>query len=333
LGSKVRTFRNYLPWDGSRIQDATRDADNEILTKAARNMKLLTKASFTANALAIQVITNVLSYSQLTDLVITRLKPEEYIWSMAPTSLKKLMWEMPVGSSGRDQNPWDTALFLIKVAETTCPDLESLDILVCDFITRGRQAILPAVSKDAASQYRAMQVSTTPQLPRLRHFGFKYQDAPAAPAQQSLVDSSFLDFVTRHSASLQSISISTSGGWGPMTRETLHFVLKVCSSLPQLKELTLDKKMTGISRGGERISGLQFLTELAPALASPKYEIERFNVGSIEMPFSAPVGRLFASWKNLKFLTVGDGDASRGPYFNDGRLDFVSYGSVSKRPL
>jgi hypothetical protein len=301
------------------------DGVPELLAKAAQNMKFLSKASFTSNPLSIQVITNLPSYSQLTTLSITGVKPEEHVWDIAPTSLKKLKWEVASGWDERDRNPWDIANLVIKVAEATCPDLESLEISFCDMYGF-RAPALPAVSTDIFSRYQEIQISSTPKLTRLRHFSFKYEDASAE--QQAAVEASFLELVTRYSKTLKSVSIPHR--YGSMTRETLDFILKVCASLPNLAELILYEKKIGIGQGGRHI-GVQFIRELTSTLASPKFEIERLSIGGIEVPFSPNIGKMFASLKSLKFLRVGDRDGSDGPYNHDGRLDFGSYGPVSTR--
>jgi hypothetical protein len=106
---------------------------------------------------------------------------------------------------------------------------------------------------------------------------------------------------------MTSVSILTSHG--AMTRETLDFILRVCVSLPHLTELVLTQltKLThfdrnqfedlagsgitvGDGRRRNRISGLQFITELTSTLASPKYEIERLSVENIEVLFRLILG-------------------------------------------
>jgi hypothetical protein len=116
---------------GEPHHDATIPTEEKILqtlVHAAQNIRLLSKASFTANPLSIQVIVNLPLYSQLTNLSITRVKPEEHIWNVAPSSLKKLKWDILATWYPIRHNPWDTAMFLIQVAEVTSPDLQSLDI-------------------------------------------------------------------------------------------------------------------------------------------------------------------------------------------------------------
>jgi hypothetical protein len=87
---------------------------------------------------------------------------------------------------------------------------------------------------------------------------------------------------------------------------------------------------TNCTREGDQgITGLEFLMELTSALASPTREIERLSITNIKEHYSPDIGRLFASWKSLNFLRLGDADMSTGPYANHGKLDFTSYQPVS----
>jgi hypothetical protein len=113
-----------------------------------------------------------------------------------------------------------------------------------------------------------------------------------------------------------------------MTRETATFVLEVCAALPYLTELSLVE--TNCTCEGEQgITGLEFLMELTSPLASPTREIERLSITNIKEHYSPDIGRLFASWKSLNFLRLGDADMSTSPYANHGKLDFTSYQPVS----
>jgi hypothetical protein len=330
LGAYVRipvfkNYRDYYPWPVHHDATIRAGADiNQTLVQAAQNMWLLSKASFTANPLSIQVITNLPSYPQLTDLSIAGVDPEEHIWNIAPISLKKLKWEVPI--AWYCKTPWDAATFLVKVVESTCPDLQSLDISFSYTLPRQSPTITNIIN-----QYRGRQASSAPKLMNLRHFGFKFQDS--SPAGQIALEAGFHDFVARHSQSLKSVSIPTS--YEAMTREALDFILGVCVSLPHLTELILSHvtkfdldQLEGLALDGrKKISGLQFITELTSTLASPRYEIGRLSVGNIGVPFSSDVGKFFASWKSLKFLQAGDNDGSFSLYVDEG-LDFKSYTAV-----
>jgi hypothetical protein len=203
IGADVCTFKDYYPPGMPSIEDAatgTAECRPDILIKAARNMRHLTKASFTANPLAIEVITNLPSYSQLTDLSIKGFKPEEHIWSLAPTALNKLHWTIPIVWRD-DGNIIQAADFLIKVAENTCPNLESLDI---SFANRPTyiQPVSPA-SADSTDRYRQLQHFATPKLVRLRHFGLGYMNADGD--RQIQLKDLILEFVTRYSRTLKSV--------------------------------------------------------------------------------------------------------------------------------
>ncbi len=130
FGANVRSFNtihsrgvHYVPEEGT----STDKARPETLIKTAQNMRFLTKASLTANPLALEIITNLPSYTQLTDLKIQTCQPKEYIWPRACTTLKKLylnIWSR----NDEDKTLAQTADFAKKVAESICPELEALNI-------------------------------------------------------------------------------------------------------------------------------------------------------------------------------------------------------------
>jgi len=323
ISANVRTFKNFRPWQVGYMQDVTSDTREgvaEIVVQAARNMIYLTKASFVENPLAIEVVDNLSSYSRLTDLTIEGFKPEEHIWQPNLTALKRLHWTSPV-RNGDQRNPPHTASFLIKVVQSTCPALESLDISLLGL----SGFILERLERPALSmaQYEHSKISEAPTLTNLRHFGLTYQDAYVA--EQIELDAMIIHFVTKYSRTLKSVSLPINRG--TVTLETSNFIRKVCAALPCLTELSLVE--TTCSRGGgQGITGLEFLEELTSALASPNREIERFSMENMKESFSPDIGRLFASWGSLKFLRLGDIDAEFGRYVNDGRLDFNSYAPV-----
>lgn len=319
LGALVRIFKNYHNPFGD-FQDATLDPDSSMLIGAAQNMKNLSRASLTPNQLAAYIIATVQSYPQLVELTVYGLKPEEHIWSMTPTSLTTLKWEVPPGWNSSEQNPWDTAGFLVNVVEATCPSLEWLDISVCQMRTSLPK--LPVVSPDRVQQYRGAQATPAPKLAHLRHFGFRYQ---YDGGHRREIQVAFLDFIRRHRQSLKSVTIPV--GYRPWTKEELDFILQVCRQLPDLKDLTLEATRTG--QTGENMTGYEFFHALTTNIASPHFSIERFSVTNIDVPFSPAIGKLFRPWTSLKFLRLGDGDNNNGPYRDDGRLDFNAYKPVS----
>jgi hypothetical protein len=302
----------------AEARDATLDDGSDMVINAAKNMKSLSRAFLTPNPLATHIIANLPSYSQLIDLHVYGLVPEVNIWGMAPVSLTSLKLEV-ITPWGRREDPWDTAQLLVNVVEATCPSLESLDISFCEM--RGAPPTLPIVPPERAQQYREVQATTTTKLTHLQHFGYN-------PGEQSAIEVSFLEFVSRHRQSLKSIVIPIS--CGPWTREKLQFILKVCDLLPSLDNLTLAQTQT--AEYGETMSCLSFFHALTTALASPKYSIERFSAADIGMSFTPEIGQLFAFWKSLKFLRIGDADHNSGhsPYADDRHLNFEAYRTVSK---
>jgi hypothetical protein len=303
-----------------------------MLIGAAQNMKYLSEASLSSNSLAAHIVANLPSYPLLAKLEIYGLKPEEHIWSMDPTSLTSLIWQLPqVWTSRRfggrqiinTPNPWDSAAFLLSVVETTCPDLESLDISYKDmscFIVL--PSALPEVSAARVEQYCKVQTAGTRHLERLQHFRFPYSHGSVE--QQGTIENEFTGIIGRYGDSLSSITIPIlRGSWN---QNTLDFILKICGLLPRLKSLTLENKaMEG--NGENSITSLDFFRTLTTDAATSN--IERFSIMNMHSPFSPAMGQLFCSWKKLKFLQIGDEDNSDGPYADDGRLDHYRYPAVS----
>jgi len=161
---------------------------------------------------------------------------------------------------------------------------------------------------------------------RLRHFGFDSPDTFRS-GQDDRVDAAYLDFIAKHTETLTSLSVPI--GYGLLTRQKLDFILKAATASPRLKSLKIVQRGPGRAQGN--VSEIQqLLVEPISTLASPKYELERFEMGDIGVPFSPEIGKMFASWKSLKFLKMGDAWNRNGPYGNGGRLDFRAYGPVSQ---
>jgi hypothetical protein len=108
------------------------------------------------------------------DLTIFYLNPEDHIWPMAPTALKKLKWNFSKWEKqgSAQSNPWNNIDMLINVAEATCPALESLDIWYTTDRSVGTTT-LPIVSRDLVNQYVKVKDRATPRLQRLKHFGIR----------------------------------------------------------------------------------------------------------------------------------------------------------------
>jgi hypothetical protein len=181
---------------------------------------------------------------------------------------------------------------------------------------------LPTVSIARAEQYRKVVPSETPNLERLQNFRFRC--GYGSKEQRGAVEKKLTGVIGRYGDSLSSITIPIwQGNWD---RKTLDFVLKICGLLPRLKSLTLANNTYEASARDE-IPSLGFFQALTTDAATAN--IERFSIMNMHSPFSPAMGQLFRSWKNLKFLQIGDEDNSNGPYGNDGRLDHYRYPSVS----
>lgn len=326
LGAKVRTFRNHTSWLPGSDHDVTLHADPQLLADTAENIALLSKASFTEGHLALSVIRNLAAYPQLTELTLI-LRPEDCPQSIFSTSLRKLEWKIPSNygahGSDRDQNPWDQADSIINLA-AALPVLEELDISFCD--TRHHTPKFSAQASQLNSELHETPGLAAPKFVQLRHFGFT---SPAAfgSSQNDLVEAAYLDFISRHTETLTSLSVPIS--YGRLTRQKLDFIQKAVTASPKLKSLKIVQH--GQGSAGRSVGEIrELLAELISTLASPKYELERFEIGDIGVPFSPELGRMFASWKSLKFLKMGDPWNLDGPYDNDGRPDFRAYGPVSQ---
>jgi hypothetical protein len=241
---------------------------------------------------------------------------------MDPTSLTSLTWQLP---ERRDAtfSPWDSAAFLVNVVETTCSNLESLDISFKDFARfRVGPHALPTVSIARVEQYRKVVPSEATNLKRLQNF--RYRCGYGSKERRSAVEKEFTGFIGRYGDSLSSITIPI---WQrTWDRKTLDFVLKICGLLPRLKSLTLANN-THEASARDEIRSLDFFRALTTDAATSN--IERFSIMNMHSPFSPAMGLLFRSWKNLKFLQIGDEHNSDGPYGHDGRLDHYRYPSVS----
>jgi hypothetical protein len=201
LGAYVQTSKNSQSFWGAS-DDATMvfdtDTDISMVIDTAQNMKCLSEASLSSNPTVPHIIANIPSYPQLTKLQICGLKPEEHIWSIDPTSLTSLSWQLPeVWRGDGGLGAWVSAAFLVNVVETTCPKLESLDISCKDMSgVRSRLIPLPTVSIERFEQYRKVQPAGARNLERLRHFEFRYYYGSGG--EQVAVQAEFVGFVRRY---------------------------------------------------------------------------------------------------------------------------------------
>src|SRR4051812_29386637 len=131
LGAHVRTFANYTTPHERGKKDITRqrETDPSLLVCAAKNMRNLTKLSPTKSPLAVQVITDLPLYPQLSDLTIDGINPNLHIWQNAPTAVRKLKWKIISSSiQSDDKSAWENIQSFLEVLEASCPNLEELDI-------------------------------------------------------------------------------------------------------------------------------------------------------------------------------------------------------------
>jgi len=270
------------------------------------------------------IIANLGSYSQLVDLTIYGLAPEENIWKLEPVSLRKLTWTVPLLSTRDKQHPSlrNSVSMLVNVVESTCPSLEYLDISFSQL--RGYVPTKPKTSSDLPHQYIEMKSNDRKRLSHLRHIGVRHEKSGVD--MESEVSIVFLELVERYAHSLNSVAIPVCRG--PWTQEKLDYVMKVCMLLTGLKSLSLPDLDVGLRHSTAAPHPL--LIELITKLGDPIFQIERFSILNIETSFSASFGTLFRSWSSLRYLRIGDGDNSEGPFGEDGRPQFDDYRSVSR---
>lgn len=325
LGSLVRVFKNYNNQPAGKCGDGTTDdaLDSELLIRAAKIMTQLSKALLTPNQVAAYIIANLPSYPQLVDLNVYGFRPEEHIWRKSPVALRKLTWTASTGGWGASWvDPWNSIGLLVNVVEATCPNLESLDISFSDRTRRQEVPEIPTVAPERVQQYVQARSNDTSVLLNLQHIGLRYGINEEADKHDKMLEG----LVERYSHSLTSVSIPI--GHGPWTRRRLEHILKMCQHLPGLKSLSLANSNHTNGLPGN-LSSQEFLHELTTVLASPRFEIERLSIISIDCSFSKEIGTLFQSMKSLKYLCIGDGDMENGPFGNDGRPMFGDYKPVS----
>jgi hypothetical protein len=119
----------------------------------------------------------------------------------ARTTLKSLHWNI-WSPHDEDETLSQTVNFVIKVAESTCPDLESFDI---SFGVRNRPVSVASPNND---QHQDTRRSESPKLTRLRHFGITYHWADIF--DQAELKTLTTSFAALYCQSLNSISLPIS---------------------------------------------------------------------------------------------------------------------------
>ncbi|KAK0108170.1 hypothetical protein ONS95_002992 [Cadophora gregata] len=323
LGLQVRTFLNDSGYISPGMDVTRRGEINKLLLiEAANNLRSLSKASFNLNPLAVQVVTTLPSYRELSEVTLNGFTPSKHIWKNSKTSLRKLHWKKAAPQytyrRGGLQDLLIELRLLFKVVETTCPEMEVLDFQLAQNHHYEPETDT-AIPTDLVSEYSTLPNSTDAKLPKLRHFGLNLKGISTYRATDD-IKTFILDIVGRYGHSLNSITIP--GGDYGWSREGLDFVLKVCSLVPDLRELNLLGTDLG-SDSKTKLRKFEALWELTTSPATAK--IEKFSTMNIHNHFSREAGQLFQNWKSLKFLQLGDKDNTGGPFGDDGRPDFEAY--------
>lgn len=177
----------------------------------------------------------------------------------------------------------------------------------------------PKIDPRLLAQYRG---TTTPKLSNLKHFGLKYRQNQ----QPREVEKSILELVDKYKDTLASVILPIPKSPNQnCTAENLSFILKVCMPLRNLRELSIATSQT---YKGSVSQAMDWFYALTSALASPKYEIEKFEIGCLQVPFSGKIGQLFGTWKSLRHLRCGDGENKGGPVDVEHKLRFDKYRPV-----
>ena len=304
-----------------------RETDASLIIAAARNMTNLRAAILIPSPFSAHIIANLQAYPYLADLEIDGLDPEKHIWSNQPTSLRNLKWKI---GTNRDIGSWIATQFLIKVVETTCPYLASLEINTSSTFRDSDSYPLNLQTTAPEIRYEYDQLSNRP-LKFLHHFGYLHQYGQTSA---NLIHSGCLDVTSRHSSSLKSVAISvqeshqqfgtSSSDTTSWSKEALDYVLRTCDMLPGLKQLRINC-LEGVFTEG--ISAIEFFHALTEN--NIIRNVENLSISDIHTHFSPDIGRILHSWPNLKILRLGDADNQNGPFEDDGRLDFEAYAPVS----
>jgi hypothetical protein len=301
------------------------EADTAILVQAARNMYKLTKATLSTSPITAHIISHVQFYTQLMELEIYDLTPEEYIWKPQPTSLVSLKWHYPTLC---DRETYiNTASLLLNVASTTCPRLKSLSMTSQEVNYMYNPTNLPV---PGSTRYEAYETQLGQQRSplKLHHFGFHYcdydEEAGAIKPDIGLAIKMF-------PSSLTSLSIPIN--CEVYTNSTLSQLLRLGKTTPALKALILThifvKHEDEDEHPSDKIPAGEFYQSLTTGFNSLGISIEKFSTQGLGTSYSTKMGRVFANWKHLKWLQIGDDDNENDYYNSDGAFDLEDYSMVN----
>ena len=335
IGRLVNSFQNtarrypseYLIDATENDQDSPHEikTDDELLVSAAENMKMLRRADLSTNLLADTILKSLPSYPRLQELRLRgTLDPIKYAWTNAALPLTRLTCTIPL-NSWKD-SPWDSARSTFIFAMSACQNLRRLDISYDQYLPNGFRVLL--VDDDGEFHCSADSIIDGPTLGSLQHFSFtanlggRYDSASLVA-----IEAKVLDFVAQHRNTL--ISWITSVGQVG-TRQQLTPVLQRCKTMPSLRALALHNRSNGAADESDPAvtPPSSYLEELMHAIVNPNPLLEQFTLSTVGIPFSPSVGKLFRPWQHLRFLRLGDGGNTKGPFITrKGRLDFKAYQS------
>ena len=317
IGRYVQSFQNATGYtEGDKYMDALDDLsfNQSAFSKlAAKNMTMLCRAELTRNELTTTFLKSIAFYPRLQDLSLYGLHVSASQWHNVTLPITKLRWVFPTRFSSA--HPWDSTILLLKAVIYACPGLISLEISDCPLIVHPPDEKIPSQHPDFAHAER--------RLPHLQQLSFKGAYMEFKEECRFLAD--LLAFIHLHHKTLKSLTISLDPEHSP---KDLEWIQKACTGLFELTSLTLLNEGTYNSA-----PSYGSLKHLITKLAQSNPLLESFSVSRVGGIFDAPMGRLFKSLNNIRFLHIGDGDKKDGPFDDDGTIDFKAYKLVLYFPL
>lgn len=129
LGAFVRRF-HHEPDVGNLLSHGEFYTAESIEVRAAENMISLQCATLRASPFTERIVWSMNNYRQLSELSLYMVDPLAVVWPPEMTALTKLTWSLPSPVHGENHS-WSLkrAALVLKVAQVTCPLLQSLDLV------------------------------------------------------------------------------------------------------------------------------------------------------------------------------------------------------------
>lgn len=199
-------------------------------------MSGLIKATIEKNILTATVVENLPVYSRLSVLSINGFSPHDHIWNKLPTSLTSLTWRLRtlLSVSASDQ-----VEIIVRVVNSTCPNLKSLDITLPVADGRSTASEHTEDRLNRIQQYYNESAGPFPQI-QLQHFGLRctvFSTEVEETRIHNTIQTNVTEVLEKHGALLSSLILPFRSR--PWTRNGLDFISKVPNLVPNLKSLEL----------------------------------------------------------------------------------------------